>query len=139
MTEMAIEIRGYAYKVDGSSYLIAQQDASSRSVVAATVHAFGQYARAVQAGHVVNFFIKTAEGDVVWFNEPVAGLSEAIDHVRDDQRESDPDFSAREAVSYAREILSVATLDASDPVSYASYRLVLQATQQELDAAFDRR
>jgi len=140
MVDKAIEITGHAYEADGGSHGIHIQDTTSRSTVAAAVKAFAGYCEDVKAGELVNFYIVAPDtGEIVWHTEPVADLQRAIDHVRDDQRESEPDFSAREAVDYARSILGVPQLDNSDQISFAAYRLVLQATPAELETAFDRR
>jgi hypothetical protein len=139
MPEKAIEVRGQAYYRDGSAVAINVQDTTSRTVVAATVKVFARYASHVKQGEVDNYYVEAESGEIVWHTDPVPLMGLAIDHVRDDQRESDPDLSAREAIDYARSILSVPQLDSGDPVSYEAYRKVLLATPAELDVIFAKR
>lgn len=133
--EKAIEVHGYAYEVGGGSYVIRVQDTTSHSPVAAAVKAFARYCRDVQEGRLANFYLETPEGELVWYAEPLAGEKEIIDLVRDDQRQCDPDLSASQAVRVARDILSVSELDPSDAASFAAYRWVLKASEDELRAA----
>jgi hypothetical protein len=138
MSEQIFTVTGFTYEDDGTAYPIRAQDTTASSKTLATVRAFATYTQDVNQGLIANFFLYVDNG-VVWHTEPITGLNEAITFVRDDERNSNPDFSAREAVNHARYILTMDNLDEGDAKAFEAYRRVLLATKAELDEAFRAR